>query len=111
MGARAPPHEEDKAWRVADDASRQNREGRARAPDASSPPARIFHDLSEMIDLETIQGLSTTQATERLAGDGYNELPAGRTRTFWRGLLDVTREPMTALLIGCGVIYFVLGDR
>ena len=64
-----------------------------------------------MIDLETIQGLSTTQATERLARDGYNELPSGRTRTFWRGLLDVVREPMTALLIGCGAIYFLLGDR
>jgi Ca2+-transporting ATPase len=73
--------------------------------------ARIFHVISQMIDLETIQGLSTTQATERLAREGYNELPAGRTRTFWRGLLDVAREPMTALLIGCGVIYFALGDR
>jgi Ca2+-transporting ATPase len=64
-----------------------------------------------MIDVETIQGLSTARVAERLAREGRNELPAGRRRTIWRGLLDVAREPMTALLIGCGVIYFVLGDR
>ncbi len=66
---------------------------------------------SRMIDVETIQGLSAAQAAERLARAGFNELPAGRVRTFWDGLLDVAREPMTALLIGCGAIYFVLGDR
>jgi Ca2+-transporting ATPase len=65
----------------------------------------------EMIDVETIQGLSTAQVAERLASEGFNELPAVRIRTIWRGLLDVAREPMTALLIGCGVIYFGLGDR
>lgn len=64
-----------------------------------------------MIDLETIQGLSTAETAERLARDGFNELPVGRTRTLWRGLIDLAREPMTALLIGCGAIYFVLGDR
>ncbi len=64
-----------------------------------------------MIDKETIAGLSASQAAERLRSDGPNELQAGGGRTFWRGLLDVVREPMTALLIGCGAIYSVLGDR
>jgi len=57
------------------------------------------------------EGLSTALATARLASEGPNELPAGPERTLWRGLLDVIREPMTALLIGCGAIYFILGDR
>jgi Ca2+-transporting ATPase len=57
------------------------------------------------------EGLSTALATARLASEGPNELPAGPERTLWRGLLDVVREPMTALLIGCGAIYFILGDR
>jgi len=64
-----------------------------------------------MIELDTIAGLSTAQAAERLAREGWNELPAGRTRTLWRGMIDVSKEPMTALLLGCGGIYFVLGDR
>ena len=62
-----------------------------------------------MIDLETIEGLSTARATAQLARDGFNELAAGRIRPLWRELLDVAREPMTALLIGCGAIYFVIG--
>src|SRR5678815_2105263 len=73
--------------------------------------ARVFQASTSMIDLETIEGLSTAQAAEQLARDGFNELAAGRIRPLWRELLDVAREPMTALLIGCGVIYFVLGDR
>jgi Ca2+-transporting ATPase len=57
------------------------------------------------------EGLSDTLAAARLSSEGPNELPAGRKRTLWRGLVGVVREPMTALLMGCGAIYFVLGDR
>ncbi len=64
-----------------------------------------------MIDPATIAGLSSIQAAARLRSDGPNELPASRRRTFVRGLADVVREPMTALLLGCGAIYMVLGDR
>jgi Ca2+-transporting ATPase len=64
-----------------------------------------------MIDPATVTGLSSAEAADRLRADGPNELPAGRRRTVWTGLIDVVREPMTALLIGCGAIYFVLGDR
>jgi len=64
-----------------------------------------------MIDLDTATGLTAAEATARLAAEGYNELPDGKHRTFWHGVLDVVREPMTALLIACGAIYFVLGDR
>ena len=64
-----------------------------------------------MLDVAGITGLSSAQAAERLQSEGPNELRAGTRRTFWRGLLDVVREPMTALLLGCGAIYFFLGDR
>jgi P-type Ca2+ transporter type 2C len=64
-----------------------------------------------MIDLDATASLSTAEAAARIAADGYNELPDGKHRTFWHGLADVMREPMTALLIACGAIYFVLGDR
>jgi Ca2+-transporting ATPase len=56
-------------------------------------------------------GLTSALAAERLRTDGANELPAGRRRTWLHGLADVVREPMTALLLGCGGIYLALGDR
>ncbi|MBX9606351.1 MAG: cation-translocating P-type ATPase [Gammaproteobacteria bacterium] len=55
-------------------------------------------------------GLSSATAAERLAADGPNELPTGRARTLLTQLVDVLREPMVALLVGCGLIYALLGD-
>ena len=59
----------------------------------------------------TIQGLSEQEVAERLAEDGYNELPSAERRTFFHILLEVIREPMFLLLIACGLLYLVLGDR
>ena len=55
-------------------------------------------------------GLSAAEAAERLARDGYNELPVEETRTFLTIVTEVIREPMFLLLVGAGLIYFVLGD-
>lgn len=56
-------------------------------------------------------GLSTSQARERLARDGPNELPRSRKRTAVTITLEVLREPMLAMLLAAGGIYFVLGDK
>jgi len=62
-------------------------------------------------DEETyLQGLTDQEARERLAQDGYNELPAAKKRTFLHILLDVMREPMFLMLIACGLLYLLLGD-
>lgn len=55
-------------------------------------------------------GLSAAEAAERLARDGYNELPVEETRTFLTIVTEVIREPMFLLLVGAGLIYLVLGD-
>jgi Ca2+-transporting ATPase len=60
---------------------------------------------------ESLQGLSGAQAAERLRSEGTNELPSSRGRTAGHILLDVLKEPMFLLLLACGAIYFVLGDR
>ena len=61
---------------------------------------------------ETIlQGLTEQEALERLAQDGYNELPAARKRSILKIVWDVIREPMFLMLIACGVLYLFLGDR
>jgi Ca2+-transporting ATPase len=63
------------------------------------------------IQSETIiQGLTEQEALERLAQDGYNELPSAKKRTFLHILWEVVREPMFLMLIACGGLYFALGD-
>ena len=55
-------------------------------------------------------GLSSAQAAQRLAEEGYNELPSSKQRSTLAIALEVTREPMFLLLIVAAVIYLILGD-
>ncbi|CAN5648331.1 HAD-IC family P-type ATPase [soil metagenome] len=56
-------------------------------------------------------GLSQAQAQQRLAQDGANELPVSQPRSVLRLVRDVVTEPMFLLLVACGLLYLVLGDR
>lgn len=56
------------------------------------------------------QWLTEPEAAERLKRDGYNELPSARKRSVLRIAFDVIKEPMFLLLIGGGILYFILGD-
>lgn len=58
----------------------------------------------------SIQGLSEATARNRLASEGYNELPRSERRTPLRIVFDVVREPMLALLLSGGAVYLALGD-
>ncbi|MBI1820283.1 MAG: cation-translocating P-type ATPase [Nitrospirae bacterium] len=62
------------------------------------------------LELQSIQGLSEQEATRRLKEEGYNELPADRSRDLWALLLGVLKEPMFLLLLAAGTVYIVLGD-
>jgi P-type Ca2+ transporter type 2C len=55
-------------------------------------------------------GLSDSEAQERLAREGYNELARAKGRTAFRIVLEVVREPMLALLLAGGAVYLALGD-
>ena len=57
------------------------------------------------------QGLSAAEARQRLDKDGPNELPVSRPRSVLRLAREVAFEPMFLLLVACGAIYLVLGDR
>jgi len=59
---------------------------------------------------DSISGLSEREAAERLASEGYNELPSPDRRTLLGIVFEVVREPMLALLLGGGVVYMALGD-
>lgn len=66
--------------------------------------------MNTLFDDKNIQGLTEQEAFERLAQDGYNELPSTKKRTFLHILWEIVREPMFLLLIVCGGLYLVLGD-
>ncbi len=56
-------------------------------------------------------GLSESLARKRWESEGPNELPTAKARVFLVLLKDVLLEPMVSLLLGCGTIYLLLGDR
>lgn len=65
-----------------------------------------------MIVMEiTAAGLSSAEAERRLREEGYNEFPSERGRGLLSIAMEVLKEPMISLLIACGGIYLLLGDR
>jgi P-type Ca2+ transporter type 2C len=67
--------------------------------------------MSGKLESTMLQGLTEQEARERLAVDGYNELPGAKKRTFLHILLEVICEPMFLMLIACGALYLFLGDQ
>ena len=55
-------------------------------------------------------GLSADEAAARLASDGPNELPTARRRTLSRQAWEVLRQPMLLLLLGAGLVNFLLAE-
>ena len=66
--------------------------------------------MPDQYDISQIQGLSESQAAQRLAEDGPNELPSSRRRGTLAIAFEVVREPMFLLLVACGVVYLLLGE-
>jgi Ca2+-transporting ATPase len=67
--------------------------------------------LQDKRDLPSaLTGLSASEALARLQSEGFNELPQAGTRSVFRLVLDVLKEPMLLLLLGGGGIYLMLGD-
>jgi len=62
------------------------------------------------LNLSDFSGLSTEEAERRLQDEGYNELPSREQKNFFTIVREVIREPMFLLLVGAGLIYFILGD-
>ncbi len=55
-------------------------------------------------------GLSAAQAAQRLAEDGPNAVPGGRSRSLLHIAWQTLREPMFLLLLAAGTVYTVLGS-
>ncbi len=63
------------------------------------------------MDIGNLRGLSEQEAQSRLQLEGPNELPSAKKRSTLVIALDVIREPMFLLLVACGVVYLLLGDK
>lgn len=59
---------------------------------------------------ETLTGLTSDEASRRRAVDGPNELPTSRPRGLGRQAWDVVRQPMLLLLLGAGIVNFLLAE-
>ncbi len=66
--------------------------------------------MSDSAENHASFGLDEAEARRRLAAEGPNELPRADRRTPLRIVFDALREPMSALLVGGGTLYLVLGD-
>ena len=60
--------------------------------------------MTHKIEVQSITGLSALTASDRLTQEGYNELPSSQQRHFWEIALEVFKEPIFLLLLGCGII-------
>ena len=63
-----------------------------------------------LFDIDSVAGLSSQKAAEKLRTEGYNELPESKQRSVFRVIFEVIHEPMFILLVASGLIYFILGD-
>lgn len=63
-----------------------------------------------ILDLDSVRGLSSGEAAEKIRTEGYNELPEGERHGVLGIIGEVIKEPMFILLVASGLIYFVLGD-
>ena len=59
---------------------------------------------------EKLKGLTQQEVNEKLAGEGYNELPSSKPKSVFQIALGVVKEPMFLLLVACGTLYLLLGD-
>ncbi|MGE5337849.1 MAG: cation-translocating P-type ATPase [Gemmatimonadota bacterium] len=64
---------------------------------------------SAEFSLAELGGLSETEAAQRLARDGPNELPSQRPRGLFAVAREVVREPMFLMLVAAGSLYFAMG--
>ncbi|OBB82678.1 cation-translocating P-type ATPase [Mycobacterium sp. 852002-30065_SCH5024008] len=57
-----------------------------------------------------LPGLTAQEAARRLAADGTNELAAQKRRNLLQEAWDVIRQPMLLLLLGAGLVNFLLAE-
>ena len=57
-----------------------------------------------------LHGLSDMEVAQKIAKEGYNELPSSKPKNVFNIAFGVVKEPMFILLVACGTLYMLLGD-
>jgi Ca2+-transporting ATPase len=76
----------------------------------SKMPIKGARDISAVLDLGGLLGLSEEEAQARMQQEGPNELPTQKKRSLLTIGLDVAREPMFLLLVAAGSLYLLMGE-
>ncbi len=66
--------------------------------------------INNNIRTEKIKGLTEEQVKQKIATEGFNELPSSKPRSLFHIAFGVFQEPMFLLLVACGALYLFLGD-
>ena len=66
--------------------------------------------IDNSIRTEKIQGLTEEQVKQKIATEGFNELPSSKPKSLIHIAVGVFQEPMFLLLVACGALYLFLGD-
>jgi P-type Ca2+ transporter type 2C len=80
------------------------------APSSRRPLTARAQVFADVLQLESLVGLSEDDARSRLQQDGPNELPVQQERNLFAIVLEVLREPMFLMLIAGGAVYLLLGE-
>jgi P-type Ca2+ transporter type 2C len=67
-------------------------------------------EASPLENRDSMSGLSDRDAISKLDRDGYNELPSTQSRGILSIAWDSIQDPIFLLLVGGGIIYWILGD-
>ncbi len=66
--------------------------------------------MTTFSDASNFPGLSESEVKKILKNDGYNELPSQKKQSSLMLFLKVLSEPMLLILLGSGLIYFLMGE-
>jgi P-type Ca2+ transporter type 2C len=66
--------------------------------------------IAKSSELQTFDGLSAQEAAALLKQHGYNEIPGSQRQGLLALVFNTVSEPIFLLLVGCGTIYYFLGD-
>jgi P-type Ca2+ transporter type 2C len=72
----------------------------------------VFHNraIATFTDHDRMTGLTESEILRRQEQEGYNELSSSHRHNLWVLAWETVRDPIFLLLVGGGIIYWVLGD-
>lgn len=68
-------------------------------------------NLNSNVNFNKFNGLTSAQAADKLKTEGSNKLPSSKPKNLLTIALGVIKEPMFILLVACGTLYLLLGEK